>query len=309
MPEVQPERRALLEEECLVPLREAGVDVAFRDGCVGNELPLDRHMLRHGGVQVIHRNGTEYTVDTTLWKEAWSREELSSVEQRMANMNWFPLAWLSFPKDVLEPQTPGFVGGHISHAELWKEAFEARYDWVMILEDDATMQHGYGLTWLDVWSVVCAQIQQMKEQGTAWDILYVGRTPSYTPEGKDVTALIVHAGYCLRTHTYCLSHAGLGKLLGSRIVCTITHRPQDEVLASLTLIANGLHHPRADFDLMLRRLAPVQKWQALAFRYDGITSPLEDLEESARAKSNTAPPGSHRAARRQAPPLVFELVD
>lgn len=310
---MQPERRSMLHEECLKPLAAAGVDVTFHDGCVGRDLPLDLHLLQHGGIQSVIRGGVEYTVDTTMWKDTWSHQELTVVEQRMASMDWFPLAWLSFPKDVMEAQTPGFVGGHISHAETWRNAYEAGVDWLMVLEDDATPSQQHGLTWLDVWNVMSSQISQLRDCGSDWDIIYVGRTPSYTPEGEEITPLLVPTGYCLRTHTYCLSRAGLRKLLGSLVATTITHRPQDEILGTLTLLSSGLYHPREDFDTMLRRLAPREPWRALAIRYNGLTSPLEDIEDTARAKSDTAPSSSDRASKTQPvesnTPLTFEIVD
>lgn len=297
VPQLQPDRRLALETDCIAPLRAAGVDAAFHDGCMGKDLPLDLHELSHGGVQSVQWNGIDYIVDTTLWKGSWTHEELDEVERRQAMMDWFPLAWLNFRKDVLEPQTPGFVGGHISHVEVWRWAHAAGLNWVMVLEDDATPSRAYGLSWVDTWLIVSAQVACLQDAHIPWDILYVGRTPSYTREGREVTPLIVPVGYCLRTHTYCLSSAGLRKLLQSEIATTITHRPQDEILATLTLLAAGLWHPRADVDAMVRRMAPKERWLALAFKGDGITSPLEDVEDTARARSDTAPEGSHRAAR------------
>lgn len=310
LPGPHPQRRELLEATCVRPLAQAGVDAAFHNGCVGWDLPLDRSRLR-GGAQRVSHKGHEYLVDTGLWREAWSLEDLAEVERRQAEMDWFPLAWLSFPKDVMEPQTPGFVGGHISHAEVWREAWQADLDWVMVVEDDAVPSPSYGLTWLDIWGIVAAQVERLAAAKDPWDMLYVGRTPSYTREGPEVTPLIVPAGFCLRTHTYALSRRGLRKLLQSGIASTMTHRPQDEVLASLTLLAAGLWHPRRDFDEELRRLAGPQllaePWRALAFKGDGITSPLEDIEDTERARSSTAATESHRAAKEL--PKLYELVD
>jgi len=296
LPRLQPERRATLLEDCIRPLAEAGVDAAIHNGCDGWALPLDRERLRHGGVQCLERGGQEYLVDTSLWREAWPEEELQQIERRMAEMDWFPLAWLNYPKDLMEPQTPGFVGGHISHVEVWRWALSSGLDWVMVLEDDATPSRGFGLAWTDIWHVVDQQVAELVEAGVPWDILYVGHTPSYTREGREVTPLIVATGYCLRTHSYCLSRQGLRKLLSSQVASRVTHRPQDEVLASLALLAAGLQHPRADFDAVLREMAPSEPWLALAFKGDGLVSQLEDQEDSSRARSNTAAAGSARAA-------------
>lgn len=296
LPHLQPERRSALLEDCIGPLAAFGVDAAVCDGCDGRELSLDCKRLHHGGLQSVVRAGETYSVDTRLWRERWSQEDLQAIERRMAEMDWFPLAWLSYPKDLMERQTSGFVGGHISHVEVWRWASESGLDWVMVLEDDATPSRGFGLGWTDIWYIVHAQLAALLEAGVPWDILYVGRTPSYTPEGREVTPLIVEVGYCLRTHSYCLSRRGLKKLLSSQVAYTITHRPQDEVLASLTLFAAGLRHPRPDFDAMLREMAPSEPWLALAFKGDGLTSQLEDLEDSARSRSSTAEQGSARAA-------------
>merc|ERR1711924_15173 len=134
---------------------------------------------------------------------------MGAVEERQAKMGWWPLIWPSFPKDVREPQTPGFVGGHMSHAEVWREALDVPgLEWVMVLEDDATPSPGYGLGWDQTWCAVASQISLLRELGEEWDIMYVGRTPSYTPEGKELTDLVVEAGYCLGSHTYCLSVRG-----------------------------------------------------------------------------------------------------
>lgn len=295
VPQLQPARRRYLLESCIEPLLKFGIDAAIHTGCCGREIPLDLHKLEHGGVQKIWRNSTAYTIDTTLWKESWSQAELAEVERRQAQMDWFPLAWLNFPKDVMERQTPGFVGGHISHVELWKWAHDEDLDYVIVVEDDATPTCRYGLGWVQIWTIVASQVHILEEECVPWDILYIGRTPSYTPEGPSITPLIVTAGYCLRTHAYCLSRRGLSKLLKSQISSTVTHRPQDEVLATLILFSAGLQHPRADFHRMLWSLDPPTPWVALAFKGDGIASQLEDIENTARAKSDTAPATSSRS--------------
>merc|ERR1712110_316316 len=83
-----------------------------------------------------------------------------------------------------------------------------------------------------------------------------------------------------RTQSYCLSRNGLQKLCSSSLVRRVLHRPQDELLAALSM--GG--HPQALLWEQLMSDGP-SKWNALAFRFDGITCQLQDMEKTERALS------------------------
>merc|ERR1712008_228457 len=136
---------------------------------------------------------------------------------------------------IQDPQTLGFVGGHGAHALVWREAATLGLDWVLVLEDDALPAPSFGLAWADIWHIIMHEINELRERGEEWDILYVGRTPSMTPEGRRISGLLCEPGYCLRTHCYCLSRRGLQRLLSSGVPSTVLHCPQDEVLATIWL--------------------------------------------------------------------------
>merc|ERR1719282_1209363 len=105
-----------------------------------------------------------------------------------------------------------------------------------------------------------------------------------TPEGRRVSGLLCEPGYCLRTHSYCLSRRGYTRLLNSRIATTILHCPQDEVLA--TIWVND--HVHAAMRERIANLRPHEGWRALAVRWRGLTAQLIDVERTGRAVSQAA---------------------
>ena len=138
---VATQRRTLMERECICPLRAAGVDAAFFEGCVGMLLPLDIDLLVRGGVQEVSWRGSTYEIDTRLFIGRGNAVALRCMEARFREMDFFPLFWHALEKNHQEPQTPGFVGGYISHAEVWKEAYQRGLDWALVAEDDCIPNH------------------------------------------------------------------------------------------------------------------------------------------------------------------------
>merc|ERR1712216_838830 len=100
---------------------------------------------------------------------------MGDLEQRFFEQSFDPGYWPGFRQHVEEPPTFGYVGGFISHSELWREAWEKGWDWVMICEDDAVAAPGLGLTWCDIWDITAAEICTLRQREVSWDILYVGR--------------------------------------------------------------------------------------------------------------------------------------
>merc|ERR1719444_348819 len=106
-------------------------------------------------------------------------------------MDFFPPFWHALRKNHQEPQTPGFVGGYISHAQAWQEARGLDVDWAFIAEDDCVPSPSIAdgrtpLSWPDVWRVAAAQVCELRDAGVAWDVLYVGRAPSQSRPGLDL---------------------------------------------------------------------------------------------------------------------------
>jgi len=209
---------------------------------------------------------------------------MSQAEQRFRRMRFFPHYWTAICQNIQDPQTLGFVGGHMSHASIWQEAHRLDLDWMFILEDDALPAPTLGLTWADVWHIVAHEIDCLAERGEQWDILYVGRTLSMTPEGNRLSGILCEPGYCLRTHSYCLSRRGCRRLLGSSIATTILHCPQDEVLATVW-VKDHVHTQTRE---KVAALGPAEGWRALAIRWRGLTAQLIDVERTARAESQAA---------------------
>merc|ERR1711904_407928 len=104
------------------------------------------------------------------------------------------------------------------------------------------------------------------------DILYVGRHPSGTPEGKKINAVLVEPGYCCRTHTYCLSKRGLARLVDSGLVHCMFHCPQDEIMGSLIIH----DHINPALAAVIREIGPPE-WKAFAFLHWGLTLQLMDI--------------------------------
>lgn len=294
---VATQRRALMEHECVGPLHAAGVDAGFFEGCVGMHLPLDIELLLRGGLQEVSWGGSTYEIDTRLFIGRGNATALRVMEARFREMDFFPLFWHALERNHQEPQTPGFVGGYISHAEVWKDAWRRGLDWTFVAEDDCipngSIAEGRSkLSWLDVWRVAAAQVCELRSAGIPWDILYIGRAPSQSRPGPPIpripycrhtapaTPTLVAPGWCMRTQSYCLSRSGITKLCTSGMANRVLHRPQDELLAALSM--GG--HPQTELWQRLLEDGP-QDWRALALRFDGITCQLQDTEKSERALS------------------------
>ena len=275
MPDAQ-QRRGFMKS-CVDDLRELGLNCSFEDGVVGRNLPVSEAQLR-GDITRIKANGMSFTVDTSAWLQQWSEALLAEVREGFDRMRFFPNYWSSICQNVQDPQTLGFVGGHISHVSVWQQAWKRSWDWVLVLEDDALPVPG--LTWQNIWRIVEYEIRHLQQ---GWDIIYVGRTLSMTPEGERVSGLLCEPGYCLRTHSYCLSRRGYSRLLTSGVASTILHMPQDEVLATLWM---GDHV----WPLALQKVQAIapHAWRALAVRWRGLTAQLLDVEKSVRAASQAA---------------------
>merc|ERR1719265_480683 len=101
------------------------------------------------------------------------------MERKFHQLDFFHLFWHALQKNSQEPQTPGFVGGYISHAETWKLAHRKGVDWIFIAEDDCMPNGGIcegraALTWPDVYRIAASMIVELRASNVSWDILYVG---------------------------------------------------------------------------------------------------------------------------------------
>jgi hypothetical protein len=287
------ERRTLIESSILRPLQAIGVEAEFFNAVDGRKLPLDASMFR-GGVQKFTFGDTEYVIDCSCWAGSafgpFGAHIVEEFERRHASIFKYegPDHRNSVCKNILNSITPGLVGGHLSHAGVWKEALararQGSLDWVMILEDDAIPDPRLGLDWPAVWRITAHHIADLRRRKEQWDILYVGRYTSGTPEGRSLSRILVEPGWCCRTQTYCLSRQGLERLVNSGLVERLFDCPQDEVLGSL--IINDHINP-----LMAKQIQAhcPPNWRALAFKHWGLTLQLMDVETTQRAESQVAP--------------------
>eukprot|EP00811_Abedinium_folium_P006175 NODE_15685_length_1036_cov_5.501650.p1 GENE.NODE_15685_length_1036_cov_5.501650~~NODE_15685_length_1036_cov_5.501650.p1 ORF type:complete len:242 (+),score=60.42 NODE_15685_length_1036_cov_5.501650:3-728(+) len=238
-----------------------------------------------------HLGDEDFVVDCSCWAgSAFGDYNVGVVEllerrHKAIFANEGPDHRNSVCKNALNSITVGLVGGHLSHSDVWRWALgRTDYDWVMILEDDAVPDPRLGLDWPGIWDIVASEVAALRAAGEPWDILYVGRYPSGTPEGQRVGTLLVEPGYCCRTQTYCLSRAGLKSLVGSGLVHHLFNCPQDEVLGSL--IINDHINPLLAAKIQSMRPAG---WRALAFPHWGLTLQLMDIESTRRSESQVAP--------------------
>lgn len=280
------ERQKLISRTIMHPLQSHGVEADFFAGVDGRTLPLDTAAFK-GGVQKFPFADEEYTIDCETWAgTALDVNVVEELEARHASIFKYegPDHRNSVCKNCLNSITPGLVGGHISHSRVWHEALaRPELDWVMILEDDAVPDPRLGLDWPAIWDIVSGEVTELRRRGESWDMLYVGRYPSGSPEGRCLNRVLVEPGWCCRTQTYCLSRRGLERLCASGLVHHLFHCPQDEVLGSL--IVND--HINPGLARKIQAHCP-SGWRALAFRHWGLTLQLMDVESSGRAESQVA---------------------
>ena len=126
--------------------------------------------------------GVDYTIDCSCWAGSafgpYNARVVEALEVRHSSIFKYegPDHRNSVCKNSLNSITPGLVGGHLSHAGVWRESLEkarlGELDWVMILEDDAVPDPRLGLDWSSVWDLVAHHILDLRRRGEPWDILY-----------------------------------------------------------------------------------------------------------------------------------------
>lgn len=293
-------RRRLVEAELLGPLRrELGADVEFFDAVNGRALGLQAEAMGRGVRQrcAFHRlpDGRELwaDVDPSLWVGLASEPERQAHLKRHAAMFQAELDRAAFHHGLYEPAAPslGMVGNHLSHAALWHELEAAGTEWALIVEDDAAPDPRLATSWPEVLRAVAAEVEELRARGESWDLLFVGRTISGTPEGCDVTPLTVEVGWTLRTHCYAISQKGVQRLIACGLSSHVFHCAMDEVLAAM---AAG-DHWHAAFATRLRELGCLgAPCRLLGFRFEGAVLQLMDIETTDRSESQCVGEGAER---------------
>lgn len=281
-------RRRMMDNDMLRPVRaELGADIEFFDAVNGRELSLCPELMGTGGKQrcMYHRlpSGRELwaEVDAQYWVGLADEDQRQAHIERHASMFAADLDRQAFVHGVYEPATPalGMVGNHLSHSALWHEIDEMGVPWALLVEDDAVVHPELSTSWPEIVAAVAAEVHELGED---WDVLFVGRMLSGTPEGCAVTAVTVEVGWTLRTHCYAVSRRGVQRLIRYGLDSHVFHCAMDEVLAAM---AAGQHWHEA-FDRRLRELGCLgQPLRILGFKFEGVVFQLMDVETSDRSQS------------------------
>eukprot|EP00811_Abedinium_folium_P021246 NODE_3031_length_2104_cov_13.512393.p1 GENE.NODE_3031_length_2104_cov_13.512393~~NODE_3031_length_2104_cov_13.512393.p1 ORF type:complete len:620 (-),score=187.24 NODE_3031_length_2104_cov_13.512393:244-1962(-) len=295
-------RREMMHLELLEPLRrELGADAVFFDAVNGRALELKAEPMGDGGKQrcCYHTlpDGTELwaDVDASFWVGLCNEEQRQAHLRKHASMFRAELDRAAFHHGLYEPAVPslGMVGNHLSHAALWHELLAEGVEWALLVEDDATpAPHMVTGGWTEIARAVVAEVATLRSKGEPWDVLFVGRTLSGTPEGCDVTPLTVEVGWTLRTHCYAVSRRGMRRLVDCGLASHVFHCAMDEILAAM---AAGDHWHEA-FAARLRELGCLDPnpLRILGFRYEGVVFQLMDVESTERSLSQCVGEGAER---------------
>ena len=128
------------------------------------------------------------------------------------------------------PMSKGEIGCAISHWLCWKKASTFSDPHYVFLEDDVRLGPTFG-------DDLPGVVSRLSTLDTAWDLLYLGRSPQAPDEGR--IGEFIKPGFSYCTHAYMLSRAGVDKLLATRF-------PSDLIPADELLPAMYGDHPRAD---------------------------------------------------------------
>lgn len=272
-------RREHMNANCISKLQQwyPLLDVGFTEGIVAAELDWTlrpEELGREHAIRETTYNGRTYVANEEAWHGP-TQQEIPEMMQRFAEYQMTMQLWPAFLQDCSEAMTWGYVGCQLAHVEAWKAAYDAGFEWLMICEDDIMPTPMFEVDWIDIWGIVAEQIMMLDEIGEGWDLLFVGKGSSVSPEGRFITPLLVECGYNIKMHCYCISRRGMAKILASDLAFTPI-RPQDEILASLNVCGR---HPRQLVADQIRRLFPdVDSWRSLCFPWWGIVYQLQHFE-------------------------------
>lgn len=198
---------------------------------------------------------------------------------------------MAFYHGLYHPATPalGMVGNHLSHAALWHELEQMGVEWALLVEDDAVPDPRLETTWPEVVRVLASEVAELQARCELWDVFFLGRTLSGTPEGRDVTPLTVEVGWTLRTHCYAISRRGVQRLISYGLSSHVFHCAMDEVLAAMAA-GDHWHEP---FAVRLRQLGCLGRpFRILGLRFEGVVVQLMDIENSERSESQCVGAGA-----------------
>lgn len=271
-------RREHIQANCFNQLLAAYpfLDVGFTNGVVARDLHWKPVQGSHRHrVQKTEVNGQEYVADEQMW-HAPTQNEADQMHRSFHQAGWTSGLWRAFLQDCSEPNSWGYVGCQIAHVEAWRAAYSSGVEWLMMCEDDICPMPLFGMNWVEIWGIVAGEVRALQEQGESWDLLFVGKGSSVSPEGRQITPLIVECGYNIKMHCYCVSRRGLAKLLSSELPYRCI-RPQDEVLASLNVQGK---HPRKQINEKITELFPaVDSFRSLCFPWWGIVFQMQHFEQ------------------------------
>ena len=124
--------------------------------------------------------------------------------------------------------TKGEIGCALSHMQIWEDAYEKKYDNIIIFEDDV-INDGQPFDW--------NVLQDIKHLN--YDLFYLGRVPQGGFAGvEDVLIeehpLICKPGYSYQAHAYMLSRTGLIKIVEDYLPILKNNLvPSDEFLPAI----------------------------------------------------------------------------
>jgi glycosyltransferase involved in cell wall biosynthesis/GR25 family glycosyltransferase involved in LPS biosynthesis len=113
--------------------------------------------------------------------------------------------------------TPGEVGCVLSHIKCWKDAYENKFDSVLILEEDFSLTQPFN--------------QDIIQPLHKWDLIHLGRNLIRDLPEQNYNAYFVRPLFSYNAHAYALSRNGVDILLSKKLENNLI--PTDEFLPTL----------------------------------------------------------------------------
>lgn len=175
---------------------------------------LDKSNIRYNTIKIIDgvdgRNPNP-GFDFKPWN-GWKREDIDELkylrdEKKFTNV----LDW--YTRDI----TPGEVGCVLSHIKCWKDAYENKFDSVLILEEDFSLTQPF--------------YQDILQTLSKWDLIHLGRNLMRSIPEQNYNAYFVRPLFSFNAHAYALSKNGVDILISKKLEENLI--PTDEFLPSL----------------------------------------------------------------------------
>jgi len=142
----------------------------------------------------------------------WKRNDAEELE-RLRNEKSFTNTLDWYLRDI----TPGEIGCALSHIKCWKDAYENKFDSVLILEEDFKSKEIFN--------------QNVISTLSKWDLIHLGRNLMRNLPEQNYNAYFVRPLFSFNAHAYALSKKGVEIIISKHLEENLI--PTDEFLPTL----------------------------------------------------------------------------